>query len=80
MMEKEVEKLLYQALDIMKTWNKELYDETLQDPKEIARLIKRQKEYDDFVHELAGHKSVLGELSVIIKETDDIYIESENHC
>jgi len=71
----EAEKLLNEALNIMKTWNKELYDETLQDPKEVARLIKRQKEYDDFIHHLAKNKSLLTELNTIIQETDDDYIE-----
>lgn len=74
-MQKEIEKILNEALSIMKTWNKELYDETLQDPKEVARLIKRQKEYDDFVHELAKNNPFVGEMNSIIKETDDTYIE-----
>jgi hypothetical protein len=42
--------------------DKELYDETLQDPKEVARLIKRQKEYDDFVHELAKNEPFVREM------------------
>ncbi|HIP27854.1 MAG TPA: hypothetical protein EYG82_01610, partial [Sulfurovum sp.] len=74
MMQKEIENILNEALRIMKTWNKELYDETLQDPKEVARLIKRQKEYDDFVHELAKNKSFVGEMNSIIVNHKDRYI------
>ena len=75
MNKQEVEILLNEALNIMKTWNKELYDETLQDPKEIKRLIKRQKEYDDFIHYLAKEKSLLTELNTIIQETKNSYIK-----
>jgi len=70
MFKKEIEKILNEALSIMKTWNKELYDETLQDPKEIARLIKRQKEYDDFVHELAKNELFVLQMNSIIKDTN----------
>ena len=73
-MQKEIEKILNEALNIMKTWNKELYDETLQDPKEVARLIKRQKEYDDFVHALAKNEMFVKEMNSIIIKHKDRYI------